>query len=149
MVNRKTCQEIFFSADTNMYIDIYFLMSSRFCCFYNFSKCVLVPKSTRCPQFSLIIHLELPNNYLYVVSCRFHNSTLTGVMSQNRKPGHVPSHTLQTLVEIQVQCFQYLSSKRNQNHAIYQACINMGTWEHGNKVPRQIFPKQYLAGIFS
>eukprot|EP00112_Aurelia_sp_Birch-Aquarium-sp1_P004684 Seg153.12_Seg153.6 transcript_id=Seg153.12_Seg153.6/GoldUCD/mRNA.D3Y31 product="Mediator of RNA polymerase II transcription subunit 24" protein_id=Seg153.12_Seg153.6/GoldUCD/D3Y31 len=33
---------------------------------------------------------------------RFLNSTFHGVMLQNRKPGHVPSYTLQTLVEIQV-----------------------------------------------
>eukprot|EP00795_Rhopilema_esculentum_P012047 gene12047-2638_t len=35
-------------------------------------------------------------------AARFLNSTFHGILSQNRKPGHVPSYTLQTLVEIQV-----------------------------------------------
>eukprot|EP00794_Sanderia_malayensis_P005682 gene5682-6383_t len=49
-------------------------------------------------------NISIQNILKQLMNCvaRFLNSTLTSVMSQSRRPGHIPSHSLQTLAELQV-----------------------------------------------
>ena len=64
---------------------------------------LLMPLHSNRPFSTFLAKSKLPFMLTsYVHNFRFLNSTFHGVMLQNRKPGHVPSYTLQTLVEIQV-----------------------------------------------